>query len=239
LVSPVYERCFRVKPIVRTKLTDSIVKAIMEYAVSQNMKVGDRLPSERDLARALRVSRPLLREAIRIMESLNLVEVKPGSGIYIKNPFTPEMFYIVLHVDTKEKERLLDVIKVRKALEKLAFEEVIKNIDDEEIKSIEKLLNILEETQRRSEESLEELWSYYSAIYRASKNKFLYDFLEGLKDIFLSWQDPRENPVFAEKTYSYHREIFEGIKTRNIQKIHMLIDRFYKMWEDEIEKLFK
>lgn len=227
------------KPIARTKLTESIIKAIMEYTVSQNMKVGDRLPSERELSKALKVSRPLLREAIRSMESLNLVEVKPGSGTFIKNPFNPEMFYMILHIDKQEKSRLLEILKVRKVLEKLAIEEAIKNLDSEELGKIEKLLNILEETQRRGDESLEEIWMFYSAIYKASKNKFLYDFLEGLKDFYLSWQNPYENPVFAEKTYSYHRELFEGIKARDIKKINSILDKFYKIWEEEIEKMLR
>lgn len=227
------------KPITRTKLTESIIKAIMEYVDSQNMKVGDKLPSERELSKALKVSRPLLREAIRVMESLNLIEVKPGSGIFIKNPFNPEMSYLVLHIDKQEKEKLLEVLKVRKVLEKLAIEEAIKNMDKEQLEKIEKLLNILEETQRRGDESLEENWAFYSAIYYASKNKFLYDFLEGLKEFYLSWQDPYENPVFAEKTYSYHRELFEGIKSKDMKKVNATIDRFYKMWEDEIEKRYR
>lgn len=211
----------------------------MEYVYSQSMKVGDKLPSERDLSKALKVSRPLLREAIRVMESLNLIEVKPGSGIFIKNPFNPEMSYLVLHIDKQEREKLLEVLKVRKVLEKLAIEEAVKNMDKEQLGKIERLLNILEESQRRGEESLEENWAFYNAIYHGSKNKFLCDFLEGLRDFYLSWQDPSENPVFAEKTYSYHRELFEGIKSKDIEKINAIIDKFYKMWEEEIEKKYR
>ncbi len=211
----------------------------MEYVDSQNMRVGDKLPSERDLSKALKVSRPLLREAIRVMESLNLIEVKPGSGIFIKSPFNPEMSYLVLHIDKQEKEKLLEVLKVRKILEKLAIEEAVKNLDKEQLGKIEKLLNILEETQRRGDESLEENWVFYNAIYHESKNKFLCDFLEGLRDFYLSWQDPSENPVFAEKTYWYHRELFEGIKSKDIKKINAAIDKFYTMWEEEIEKKYR
>ena len=74
------------KPINRVKLTESIMEAIVEYASSNDLKVGDRLPSERELSSALKVSRPLLREALRKMESLNLIEVLPGKGIFIKTP---------------------------------------------------------------------------------------------------------------------------------------------------------
>ncbi|MGC9002430.1 MAG: FadR/GntR family transcriptional regulator [Dictyoglomus sp.] len=227
------------KPVTRTKLTESIIKAIMEYVNSQNLKVGDRLPSERDLSKALKVSRPLIREAIRVMEGLNLIEVKPGSGIFIKNPLGPDFSYLVLHIDLQEKERLLETLKVRKVLEKLAIEETLKNIDPEKLSRLEKLLTTLEEAIRRGDSGLEEIWNYYSTIYQFSNNKFLFSFLDGLKNIYLSWIDPQENPVFAEKTYSYHRELFEAIKNKDLNKISLLIDRFYKIWQEEIEKRYR
>jgi DNA-binding FadR family transcriptional regulator len=227
------------KLVTRTKLTESIIKAIMEYVNSQNLKVGDRLPSERDLSKALKVSRPLLREAIRVMEGLNLIEVKPGSGIFIKNPLGPDFSYLVLHIDLQEKERLLETLKVRKVLEKLAIEETLKNIDPEKLSRLEKLLTTLEEAIRRGDSGLEEIWNYYSTIYQFSNNKFLFSFLDGLKNIYLSWIDPQENPVFAEKTYSYHRELFEAIKNKDLNKISLLIDRFYKIWQEEIEKRYR
>lgn len=227
------------RPVVRTKLTDGIIRAIMDYVSSKNLKVGDKLPSERELSKALRVSRPLLREAIKIMEGLNLVEVKPGSGTFIKNPFGNEFSYLVLHFDLQEKDRLLEILKVRKVLERLAIEEALKHIDFEKLNVLEKLLNNLEEAVRRGEKALEENWRFYKSIYELSNNKLLINFLDGLKDLYLSWQNPEENPLFAEKTYSYHREFLEAIKTKDISKINLLIDKFYRMWEEEIERKYR
>ncbi|HPU44104.1 MAG TPA: GntR family transcriptional regulator [Dictyoglomaceae bacterium] len=226
------------KPVVRTKLTESIVKAIMKYVEEQGMKVGDRLPSERELSKALGVSRPLLREAIRMMESLKLLEVKPGSGIFIQTPFSSETSFMILHIHQNE-ESLLEVIRVRKVLEKFAIEEALNNINSEDLKNLTKLLNLLEEAQRRGDSGLEEVWAFYSAIYKLSKNNFLYEFLEGLKELYFDWIDPSKNPVFAEKIYSYHREFFEALSTKNLEKINSVVDRFYRIWEEEIQKIFR
>ncbi|HOQ67954.1 MAG TPA: GntR family transcriptional regulator, partial [Candidatus Atribacteria bacterium] len=195
------------KPINRVKLTESIMEAIVEYASSNNLKVGDRLPSERELSSALRVSRPLLREALRKMESLNLIEVLPGKGTFIKVPLKNNMSYLVLHID-EERDKVLEVLKIRRALEKLAIEEAIKNITDDEIKELEKKVNLLEEKQRRGDDSKEENWAFHSLIYRSAGNKLLFDILDGLKEFHLFWEDPLECPSFAEKTYFFHRELF-------------------------------
>ena len=208
------------KPINRVKLTESIMEAIVEYASSNDLKVGDRLPSERELSSALKVSRPLLREALRKMESLNLVEVLPGKGIFIKTPLKNNMSYLVLHID-EEKDKVLEVLNIRRVLEKLALEEAIKNITDDEIKELERRVNLLEEKQRRGDDSREENWAFHSLIYRLAGNKLLFDILDGLKEFHLFWEDPLECPSFAEKTYFFHRELFKCIEERD-QKERML-----------------
>ncbi len=223
------------KPINRVKLTESIMEAIVEYASSNNLKVGDRLPSERELSSALRVSRPLLREALRKMESLNLIEVLPGKGTFIKVPLKNNMSYLVLHID-EERDKVLEVLKIRRALEKLAIEEAIKNITDDEIKELEKKVNLLEEKQRRGDDSKEENWAFHSLIYRSAGNKLLFDILDGLKEFHLFWEDPLECPSFAEKTYFFHRELFNAIKERDLQRAYALTDKLLDMLENEVRK---
>ncbi|MDK2896750.1 MAG: GntR family transcriptional regulator, transcriptional repressor for pyruvate dehydrogenase complex [Candidatus Atribacteria bacterium] len=223
------------KPINRVKLTESIMEAIVEYASSNNLRVGDRLPSERELAGALKVSRPLLREALRKMESLNLVEVLPGKGIFIKAPLKNNMSYLVLHID-EGKDKALQVSKIRRVLEKLAIEEAIANITDDEIKELERRVNLLEEKQRRGEDSREENWAFHSLIYRSAGNKLLYDILNGLKEFHLFWEDPFECPSFAEKTYFFHRELFKCIEEKDLKKAYAVTDKLFDMLENEIRK---
>jgi DNA-binding FadR family transcriptional regulator len=223
------------RPINRVKLTENIIEAIVEYASSNNLEVGDRLPSERELSSALKVSRPLLREALRKMESLNLIEVLAGKGIFIKVPLKNDMSYLILHIN-QEKSKILEILKIRRVLEKFAVEEAIRNITDEEIKELERRVNLLEEKLRRGDESREENWAFHSVIYHSAGNKFLFDILDGLKEFHLFWEDPFECPSFADKTYSFHRELFKGIKERNIKRAHSVIDNLLDMIEDEVKK---
>ena len=223
------------RPINRVKLTENIIEAIVEYASSNNLKVGDRLPSERELSSALKVSRPLLREALRKMESLNLIEVLAGRGIFIKVPLKNDMSYLILHIN-QEKSKILEILKIRRVLEKFAVEEAIRNLTDEEIKELERRVNLLEEKLRRGDESREENWAFHSIIYRSAGNKFLFDILDGLREFHLFWEDPFECPSFADKTYSFHRELFKGIKDRDIKRAHSVIDKLLDMLEDEVKR---
>ncbi len=224
-----------VRPVNRIKLTENIIEAIVDYASSSNLKIGDKLPSERELASELRVSRPLLREALRKMESLNLIDVLPGKGIFIKAPLKNGMSYIVLHIE-QERDRVMEILEIRKLLEKYGMEEAIKNITEDEVAELERWVNLLEEKLRRGDDSREENWAFHSIIYQSARNKFLFDILDALKEYHLYWEDPFSCPSFADKTYSFHRELFKSIKEKDIKRAYSVIDKLIDMIKDEVRK---
>jgi GntR family transcriptional regulator, transcriptional repressor for pyruvate dehydrogenase complex len=72
------------EPIQRNQLHDEVVKQLRDSIDSGALKPGERLPSERDLAGALEVSRNVLREALRVLEATGLVFTKPGIGRVVR-----------------------------------------------------------------------------------------------------------------------------------------------------------
>ena len=75
------------RPLKKSRLSEEIVDFIKKLIVDGRLKPADKLPSERDLAERFNVGRPTVREAIRTLELIGLVEVFPGhKGTTIKNP---------------------------------------------------------------------------------------------------------------------------------------------------------
>ncbi len=72
------------KPIKRKRLSESAIDEIRKFISSNNLKEGSQLPSERELVSRLQISRGSLREALRILEIMGLVEVRPGKGIFVR-----------------------------------------------------------------------------------------------------------------------------------------------------------
>ena len=70
----------------KTRVSHGIVEQIREMIISQQLRPGDRLPSERDLMGKFGTSRNPIREALRVLESLGFVSVRPGSGTYVNDP---------------------------------------------------------------------------------------------------------------------------------------------------------
>jgi len=67
----------------RTPVPRSIVDHIQRLILKGGLKAGDRLPSQRELAEQLGVSRPSLREALTVLETIGLVSVRAGSGVFV------------------------------------------------------------------------------------------------------------------------------------------------------------
>lgn len=78
-------------PISRKRLSESAITQIKDFIIQNSLEPGSKLPSERELSRRLEISRASIREALRILEIMGLVEVLPGKGIYVKD-LTGDLF---------------------------------------------------------------------------------------------------------------------------------------------------
>lgn len=74
-----------ISPIERNSVADQVAKKILDLVRTGNLKPGDQLPPERDLAQMLQVSRPSLREAMRGLQILGVVKSRQGGGAYISS----------------------------------------------------------------------------------------------------------------------------------------------------------
>ncbi|MBE0584824.1 MAG: FadR family transcriptional regulator [Desulfofustis sp.] len=78
-------------PISRKRLSESAINQIKDFIIQNGLGPGAKLPSERELCKQLQISRASIREAIRILEIMGLVEVMPGKGIFVKD-LTGDLF---------------------------------------------------------------------------------------------------------------------------------------------------
>jgi len=111
----------KLKPIQRSRLYESAVDQIRSLILADNYKPGDRLPSERELAEQLSVGRPSVREALRILGAMGLIEIRVGNGTYVRDvTLLPYIESLIAHISSRLKvreENILKLWEVRKILE--------------------------------------------------------------------------------------------------------------------------
>lgn len=102
--------------IKRTPLQSEIIKYIQDYIKQEGLVPGDKLPSQASLIEMMGVSRTSLREAIKTLEAKNILEVKNGKGIFVRD--TSDSVLLSQIEFSKEKECFLEMLEARKILEK-------------------------------------------------------------------------------------------------------------------------
>ena len=99
-----------IRPIQTSGRRDAILESLTHFIVQSDLKPGDQLPPERELMAGLKVGRSSIREAIGHMQALGIVEIRRGSGTYLKRPVSEKTLYMPLSIAT-QRDGLLQTLE--------------------------------------------------------------------------------------------------------------------------------
>jgi len=126
-------------PIKNTKVYEQVIDQIRNMIDKGTLKKGDRLPSERKLVEQLQVSRASIREALRALEVIGLIECRQGEGSYIKASFQDNLFEPLSIMFMLEGSNQEEIWELRKILEVEAAGLAAKRITLEQLKELKDL----------------------------------------------------------------------------------------------------
>ena len=135
------------KPIRPKKISEEIVEQIMENIAQGQLKPGERIPSERELAAMLGVSRPSVREAIMVLEAMGMVESRQGGGTYIRSLAAASLADPLSNMVENNPKMLHALVEVRMGLETWSAYLAASRATDDEIAEMRELFA---EMQRQS-----------------------------------------------------------------------------------------
>src|SRR4029453_12493547 len=170
LINPMY--LDRSKQVEMSVTTEAIEK-VKEMILSGELHPGAKLPRENELAERLGVSRSSLREAVRALAALNVIETRQGDGTYVTS-LTPEVLLEVIGfgIDLVEDPSLLDVFQVRRFLETAATAAAATTITEDELAPLRDCMERMD-----SAESVEELVQvdeeFHHIVAGATRNSVL------------------------------------------------------------------
>ncbi|SMQ84894.1 DNA-binding transcriptional regulator, FadR family [Bacillus sp. OV166] len=215
------------KSIKKVSMHEMIAEEIKRFINEHQLKRGDKLPSVAELTTKLGVSRSSIREGLRYLEGINVIEIQNGKGIFVKNG---DELKIEAKIDVEqEKNYLLHISELRRALEGKAVELATLRATDEEIKEMERLIAEVTSLKDAGIDSSEEDWAFHKAIYKASHNPLLESVAESVSDTFNKlWSKPFGIDHIFSDTLPFHLTMLEGIKQRDpayaLQEFNKIID---------------
>ncbi len=217
--------------IQRTSLQLEIIRYIQNYIEENDLKAGDRLPSQEQLLEMMGVSRTSLREAMKTLEARNVLEVRNGKGVYVGNQ--KDSAFLSLIDFTKEKGKLLDALEVRKILEREILRMVIHTVTEEELKELGDITRVLMEKFHQGVRQTAEDKLFHYTIYRLSHNDIMYQLILSISHVMDQfWEFPlnMEDPFL--ESLPLHEKLYEAICEKNVKKAQFineqLLDAVYR-----------
>lgn len=207
------------KPIKTKKIYEEIIEQIRVLVVKGDLKAGDRLPSERDLAVRLNVSRASVREALSALEMMGLVEIRSGEGTFIQKVNLDSVMTPLTWVLSMEKDTVLELLEVRKMLEGQTVALAAKRAVSEDLRELEDALKAMLEDLQTGQIGEQADLRFHYAVAKASKNKILLRLMNAISDTMhqtLKASRVRlyEEQVTPERLYKEHVHILEAIIER-------------------------
>lgn len=135
----------------RRGLQEEIQNIVKRYIIDHRFRPGDVLPGEGELARQMGISRPSLREAMKVLQTIGVVETRHGSGTYVGSlsldPFADGMAFQILIAaqhDQGPPQDLLDIIEIREVIETTKVRQVIGRHSKEQLEHLRQLCEEME-----------------------------------------------------------------------------------------------
>jgi GntR family transcriptional regulator, transcriptional repressor for pyruvate dehydrogenase complex len=162
-------------------LSDQAVEALNEYIVDNGVKPGEALPGEEALAELFGVSRPVVREALRKLAGMGVVEIAKGKGTIVR-PITsdPLRFYFDRAVKL-QRRTIIELMEIRMGLEMEGVRIAAERRDEDDVDALRTIVSEMR-TQVGRPGYTELDVQLHLALAAASKNEMLYHLIESIED---------------------------------------------------------
>ena len=198
------------RPLPRPRLYEQVVGSLRDYVTARGLRVGDRLPPERELAERLGVSRTSVRQAIVALEVQGLVEVRHGGGTYLmRDRLEPEP--IERLVD--RRRRLPEILEARDAIETKLAELAALRRDDADVAEMDAALTDMAAAIDRGELCVAEDRRFHGAIIAAARSPLLAEFMTHLDaEVDESRRESLRQPGRPAQSLAQHTRVADAIR---------------------------
>ncbi|RTZ47462.1 FadR family transcriptional regulator [Candidimonas sp. SYP-B2681] len=214
---------------------------LREKLLGGSLRPGDLLLPERELAEHLDVSRPVVREALRALAMMGVVDIRERVGTFVKKPDASVLGDIFAFTLAQDGGLIEDIMQARIAIECQAIRLACQRITPQDLEDISRALQLIKTTIDSPQDGGMADFEFHSAIVRASKSETLISMYKAMHPLFIRLHKERRevvdvDPDLKAQIIEDHRKIFRALAEKDEQgadeqlRIHFQIgdERRYK-----------
>lgn len=224
-------------------LAEQVEEQIFRYILETPFDLGDKLPNEFELGQRFGVGRSTIREAVKLLISKGILEVRRGSGTYVVSTVPIEADPLGLRSITDKKALALDLVNLRLMLEPGIADLAASHATEEDIRELVRLCDQVEQKIRRNERYIEDDIAFHTHIAVCSKNQVVEQLIPIIDTAVMMFVNVTHKKLL-EETILTHRMVTEAIAdhdpvgARNAMSMHLTFNRqlIKKLYDAEHQK---
>jgi len=216
------------RAIEKKRAYEGIVQQVLDLIENGKLKQGDQLPSERELTEIFKVSRTTVREAIRTLESMKLLQSRQGNGTYVLASTEEDLIQPLAAALFNAKDDIRQIFYVRKIIEPHVAALAAENATEQEIEEMEEILRKQEICIEHDESIIETDSTFHNLMAGAAKNRVmerltiaLVDFLKESRENYL--QDDERDNKRPESSLEGHKKVLAAIRNGDCEAAKKLM----------------
>jgi DNA-binding FadR family transcriptional regulator len=205
------------QPLRGPALYKAIRDYIKQYILEHDLKPGDPLPPEGQLVEDLGVGRSSVREAVKSLQSVGIVDVRQGDGLYVRElNFDPmlEAFIFGMQFDPTT---LAELLQIRIWLEVSVIGDAVEHLTDVDIAKLESILDEWERRVQAGEEYSDLDESFHQIIYGVLHNQTLMNLFSAFWTAFTNLDAEITRDAEPASVLQFHRSIVDAIRARDAE----------------------
>lgn len=206
-------------PVKNTKVYEQVIEQIKGMITSGQLKKGDKLPPERELVERLQVSRTSVREALRALQIIGLIDCRQGGGNYIKEDFEDNLIEPLSLMFVLQNSRNTEILELRKILEVETATQAALRITPEQAATLQEIVEKMRQDPSEAENvALDKAFHYI--IAQASGNNLVMSILLAVSSLMDSFiKEAREAIILKDENkkvlLEHHEKICAAITARD------------------------
>ncbi len=223
----------------RARLHDDASAAIRQYIIQHRLRPGDPLPSERQIQEQLGISRAPVREALRVLQSVGLIEARQGKGLFVKEmDLRPMIDTFVSNFELIDHGSFEDMFELRRMLELGAVELAAAQRNADDLAMLGEVVEAMGDGLSHHESIVQHDLQFHDLLVRAAHNPMVELLYSSMTPFLVAVRQSGDVPdhIFHQEV-DEHASIFRAVRDQNTDLAVSLMQRHMSSIRKQIDTI--
>ena len=228
----------KLSPVAKASVADMVLEQLLDLFMAGSLKLGDRLPSELELAKQLGSGRNTVREAMKVLQVMGVIERRQGDGSYVATeisvPLKPLLLALFSRMGTTA-----EMVELRRVLEVGLVDLVIEKASDDDLERLERTIDeyatAIDQPDLATEELVELDLSFHYTMFEITQDGSIIDLGKLIMRLFASSIAAHlSSEGGVTRAVEDHRRILAAIRSRDRDAARTAVIQSYRIWKQHI-----